>query len=90
MELPDNKYYILLETFDEGDHNHHDHLQEPQEDGRYTPGMVRFLTTIFHLKGQFTFKTSLVHQKELFKLINMVLLALCIEKGGGIYEGFWF
>ena len=38
--------------FSEDDPNHHDHHQEPQEDGGYPPSMGRFLTTIFHLTPQ--------------------------------------
>ena len=45
------KYYIFMETsgkiqFNEDDPNHHDHHQEPQEDGGRPPSTGRFLTTI--------------------------------------------
>ena len=33
--------------FSEDDPSHHDHHQEPQQDGGHPPSMWRFLTTIF-------------------------------------------
>ena len=64
VEVPDTDFSLnttsikyFLETsgkfqFNEDDPNHHDHHQEPHEDGGYPPSMGRFLTPIFHLTPQ--------------------------------------